>query len=365
MSRTQLTGERVVVGLAERSYPILIGHGTLDNVGATFQSVSFPSRVALITNPTVASFYQDRVEKSLRLAGFDALTITVQDGEIYKSLATLESIYDQLIAARFDRNCGLVALGGGVVGDMTGFAAATFLRGIPFAQIPTTLLAQVDSSVGGKTAVNHRSGKNLIGAFYQPKLVFIDVATLATLPEREYLAGIAEVVKYGIISDHDFFQQLDAEALRLLAREPEVLVAVVKRSCQIKANVVELDETETSLRAILNFGHTFGHAVETATGYVDYLHGEAVAVGMLVAARIAARMGFCTAADVATIERVFKKLKLPVVPPRYPLEIFLSAMMRDKKVKSGVLRMALNKGIGDCTIVDIEHPEKIFAQVLA
>jgi 3-dehydroquinate synthase len=259
--------ERLRVGLGDRAYPIWVGHGIMERLGEALREVEFPARVAVVSNPTVNDLFGETVRSVLRQAGFSVSVILVPDGEEHKSLQTLQQIYDGLIRQGFDRTSGLVALGGGVVGDMAGFAAATFLRGIPFVQVPTTLLAQVDSSVGGKTAVNHPLGKNLIGAFYQPRHVHIDVATLDTLPAREFSAGMAEVVKYGVIRDATFFRSLFASRDQLLRHEPGPMISTVKKSCQIKANVVEIDEKEGSLRAILNFGHTFGHAVETLYAY--------------------------------------------------------------------------------------------------
>jgi len=287
------------------------------------------------------------------------------DGEQYKTLATLESIYDTLIEWRFDRYCGLLALGGGVIGDLTGFAAATYLRGIPFVQLPTTLLAQVDSSVGGKTGVNHPQGKNLIGAFYQPRHVHIDVALLATLPAREYAAGLAEVVKYGIIRDAAFFAWLEKERGTLANRSTAALETAVMRSCQIKADVVESDENEQGLRAILNYGHTFGHAVETLAGYGVVRHGEAVAIGMVLAARTAARLGLGSQNDVARISALLKAFDLPVDPPAFPAEDYLAVMRHDKKAREGGIRLVLNQGIGAATLVEVDAPLELLQELLA
>ncbi len=357
--------EQLSVGLGERSYPIWIGADILDRLGEALRRVSFPKRVALVSNPTVFALYGERVIEALRREGMNPSVITIPDGEEHKNLATLETVYDALIGGGFDRGAGLIALGGGVVGDLAGFAAATFLRGIPFAQVPTTLLSQVDSSVGGKTGVNHRLGKNLIGAFYQPLHVHIDVATLKTLPPREFAAGMAEVVKYGVIRDAAFFQSLQQGRESLMRQEPSALIAAVKKSCQIKADVVENDEKESSLRAILNFGHTFGHAVETLAGYGSVRHGEAVAIGMVAAALASRTRGLCSDDDVAAIRTLLTSLHLPTAPPDFPLDAYLQAMGRDKKVKGGTLRMVLNKGIGDCAIVEIPDPEALFATILA
>ena len=356
--------EKLTVGLDARSYPIWIGEAILDRAGEALEEVNFPRTVAVISNPTVHAVYGERLLDVLHRDGFKASSILIPDGEEYKNLDTLKTIYDALIEKGFDRSSGLIALGGGVVGDITGFAAATYLRGIPFAQVPTTLLAQVDSSVGGKTGVNHPLGKNLIGAFYQPLHVHIDVNTLATLPPREFAAGMAEVVKYGIIRDRAFFEWLSISKNRLEGMECAALVEAVKRSCQIKANVVEIDEKESSLRAILNYGHTFGHAVETLSGYGEVRHGEAVAIGMVVAARISRELGLCSRDDVAAIRDLLAAFNLPVNPPVFSLDAFLAAMGRDKKVKAGVLRLVLNRGIGDCLIREIADPETLFAAVL-
>ncbi|PLX78362.1 MAG: 3-dehydroquinate synthase [Desulfuromonas sp.] len=352
------------VGLGERGYSILIDSGLLGCAGEYVKRAGLPRKLALISNPTVANLYSDRVVQSLSDTGFNVDLIEIPDGETYKSLETFEAVIRQLIEKHYDRNCGLVALGGGVVGDLTGFVAATYLRGVPFVQVPTTLLAQVDSSVGGKTAVNHPLGKNLIGAFYQPKLVLIDVATLKTLPEREYRAGIAEIIKYGVIRDADFFAWLETHVSALLDLIPDALAHVVERSCQIKADIVETDEKETSLRAILNFGHTFGHAVETVSGYGTYLHGEAVAVGMVVAALMSHMAGHCSPADVRRIYDLLKAYGLPTLPPDHALDDYLAAMKRDKKVMSGALRMIFNNGIGDCCIQPVDNLENILPAAL-
>lgn len=356
--------ERLDVGLGDRSYPIWVGDGIMHRLGEALVEVQFPSRIAVVTNPTVSGFYREPVFAALASAGFQATVIEIPDGEQYKTLHTLELIYDALIRGGFDRYSGLLALGGGVVGDITGFAAATYLRGIPFVQVPTTLLSQVDSSVGGKTAVNHSLGKNMIGAFYQPRHVHIDVATLRTLPRREFAAGMAEVIKYGVIRDRDFFGWLGQQKDQLLALAPDTLVQAVKRSCQIKANVVEIDEKESSLRAILNYGHTFGHAVETLAGYGVVCHGEAVAIGMVIAAELSKHLGFASEKDVEAIRSLITAFGLSTVPPTYTLDEYLSAMGRDKKVKDGMLRFVLNHGVGDCSVHDIKSPESFFARIL-
>jgi 3-dehydroquinate synthase len=356
--------ERLMVGLGDRAYPIWIGHGILDRLGEALQAVDFPRKVAIVTNPTIAGYYGEIVQKTLVDAGFTVSTIIISDGEEHKNFVTLQKILDELIEQGFDRSSGLLALGGGVIGDMVGFAAAIFLRGIAFAQVPTTLLAQVDSSVGGKTAVNHPLGKNLIGAFYQPRHVHIDVATLATLPNREFAAGMAEVIKYGVICDQDFFHALADQRKQLREKDPEALIRTVKKSCQIKANVVEIDEKERSFRAILNFGHTFGHAVEALAGYGAYRHGEAVAIGMVVAAEISCRLDLCSLQDVAAIRELLISFDLPVDPPAYFVADYIQAMQRDKKVSEGVLRLVLNRGIGDCLIQEVPGLDTLLTDTL-
>ena len=352
------------MSLAQRSYSICIGDGILADIGSSLIELSFPHQVAVVSNPTVADLYAPVVISSLQQAGFEPCLILVPDGEDYKNFETLQTVYNQLLENSFDRGCGLLALGGGVIGDMAGFVAATFLRGIPYVQVPTTLLSQVDSSVGGKTAVNHPQGKNLIGAFYQPQLVIIDVSTLSTLPSREVSAGIAEIVKYGVIRDAEFFSWLEKHHHLLIHRDPDTLVYAIKKSCQIKADIVEIDERESSVRAYLNFGHTFGHAIENLAGYGQWKHGEAVAVGMVVAARIAHHKGLCSAEDVQRIELLLSSFDLPVVPPDFSLENYVAAMQRDKKVKQGALTMVLNKGIGDVVLEKIDDVAGLFSTIL-
>jgi len=353
------------VGLGDRSYPIWIGEGTLNNLPDMLDQVKFPRKVAVVSNPTVAALYADPVGALLGKAGCTVARVDIPDGESFKNLEVFGQVITTLIEEGFDRQCGLIALGGGVVGDLTGFVAASYLRGVPFIQIPTTLLSQVDSSVGGKTAVNHPLGKNLIGAFYQPKGVLIDVNTLQTLDKREFASGMAEVVKYGVIRDRQFFDWLISagDALRKLDSAP--LIHAVKKSCQIKANIVENDEKESHLRAILNFGHTFGHAIENLSGYGEVKHGEAVAIGMMVAARIAEKRSLCVASDVKALGDLLETFGLPVSVPDFSLEDYLAAMSRDKKVAAGKLRLVLNLGIGDCRLVDEPDPRGTFGDVLA
>lgn len=357
--------EKVEVALGDRSYTICIGSGILGNLSDSLKKAEFPRRIAIVTNPTVGELYADRVIDGLEKAGYRAALITVPDGEKFKNLQTLEMIFDALIQDGYDRSSGLVALGGGVIGDMTGFAAATFLRGVPFCQVPTTLVSQVDSSVGGKTGVNHPLGKNLIGAFYQPACVHIDVETLKSLPPGEFASGMAEVVKYGIIRDREFFDWLVANQVSLKNFDPSALLHAVKRSCQIKANVVEVDEKESSVRAILNLGHTFGHAIEALTGYREVRHGEAVAIGTVVIALISHELGLCSLEDVMEIRSLLASFDLPVNAPAFSLDEYLEVMSRDKKVKDGVLRLVLNRGIGDTLIKDVAEPRLLFEHALS
>lgn len=356
--------EKIIVPLGARSYPIYIGANNIQLLGEKLLENDFPKRVAIISNTLVDNLYGAPIRQSLAASGYEFIQINLPDGEEYKNLATLEKIYDELIRNNFDRSTGLIALGGGVIGDMVGFAAATFLRGVPFVQVPTTLLAQVDSSVGGKTAVNHPLGKNLIGAFYQPEMVFIDVATLGTLATREVAAGMAEVVKYGVIKDESFFKWLEEHFVELLNCQTGALIEAVKRSCQIKADIVEVDEKEGSVRAFLNYGHTFGHAIEYLSGYGQWKHGEAVAVGMVVAAKIAEQQGLCQRKDVDRLIALLKDLNLPVDPPDYSLTEYVAAMQRDKKVKRGALTLVLNKGIGRVQLSQVDDISALFSSIL-
>ncbi len=356
--------DKLTINLGERSYPIVFGANNLSDLGPQLSSIDFPKQIAVISNEKVSRLYGDLVHNTLTAAGFSVLNVNLPDGEEFKTLQTLEQIYDALIAAHFDRGSGLVALGGGVIGDMVGFAAATFLRGVPFVQVPTTLLAQVDSSVGGKTAVNHPLGKNLIGAFYQPKLVFIDVSTLKTLDSREVSAGLAEVVKYGVIRDEAFFAWLEKNINSLIGLDEAKLISAVKRSCEIKADIVEVDEKEGSIRAILNYGHTFGHAIEALAGYGEWKHGEAVAVGMVVASKIAQQQGLCGSADVARIVTLLSNIGLPVTPPGFALEDYIAAMQRDKKVNQGTLTLVLNQGIGQVVLQKVPDIKSVFSSTL-
>lgn len=335
------------VSLAERSYPIYIGAGLLSS--DLLRRHVRASQVMVVTNETVAPLYLDTVLASLD--GLKVDTLVLPDGERFKTLATLEKVFDALLEKRHSRTTTLIALGGGVIGDMTGFAAACYQRGVDFIQVPTTLLAQVDSSVGGKTAVNHPRGKNMIGAFYQPKAVLIDTDVLKTLPPRELGAGLAEVIKYGLIRDADFLQWLEDNMALLRAGDTSALVTAIERSCRNKAEVVAADETEQGERALLNLGHTFGHAIETATGYSDWLHGEAVATGMLLAAQLSADLGWLTPAKVEQVSTLLEKAQLPLVPPSdmTPAQ-FRELMAHDKKVLDGQLRLVLLKDLGKAVV---------------
>ncbi|MEQ1560192.1 MAG: 3-dehydroquinate synthase [Methyloglobulus sp.] len=336
------------VDLGGRSYPIYIGSGILSQSELYGQHIK-GSEVLVVTNETVAPLYLDAVLDQLK--AYKTATVILPDGEQHKSLAVLNKIFDALLINKFGRRATLIALGGGVVGDMGGFAAACYQRGIPFIQIPTTLLAQVDSSVGGKTGVNHPLGKNMIGAFYQPQCVIADTDVLATLDDRQLSAGLAEVIKYGLIRDADFFVWLDYNLPALLARDKQTLAFAVERSCINKAQVVAEDETESGVRATLNLGHTFGHAIETGMGYGEYLHGEAVAIGTCQAADLSRHKGWITDDDVEKIIAIFKKARLPVVPPdSLSVEQFLQFMSVDKKNVDGDIRLILLKAIGEASL---------------
>ena len=339
------------VALGERAYPIHVGSGIIDDVGCLVEVLHSP-RVAIITNEIVRPLYADKLCARLSQRGVVVAVVTLQDGEAHKSWASLNTIYDAMLRARCDRRTTVVAVGGGVVGDVAGFAAATFMRGVPLVQIPTTLLAQVDSSVGGKTAINHPLGKNMIGAFYQPVAVFADTNTLATLPDRELKAGIAEVIKHGVIRDIRFFEWLEANMDRLLAREPQALSHAVMRSVEIKAAVVSIDERETGPRAILNFGHTFGHAIEAGLGYGAWLHGEAVAAGMVLAADLSARLGKIGTTELGRIRKLVERAGLPAIAPNLGVDRYLDLMSLDKKVDSGRLRFILLDCLGEAYIAE-------------
>lgn len=339
----------LTVDLGERSYPIFIGSGILFDASFSDGSVLQPyiqgKQVAVVTNETIAPLYLSTLKNGL--SDYDVIDVVLPDGEAYKKISTIELIFDKLLQARHNRTTTLIALGGGVVGDMAGFAAACYQRGVDFIQVPTTVLSQVDSSVGGKTGVNHPLGKNMIGAFHQPNAVIIDTDVLATLPDRELSAGLAEVIKYGLICDPEFFVWLQNNVQRLMDRETEALSYAIYGSCEDKAKVVAEDERESGIRAILNFGHTFGHAIETHQGYGEWLHGEAVAVGMVMAAKLSCRLGFITKNQIAQLESLLEQVKLPVAPPKgMAPEDFLQRMAVDKKVLDGRLRLVLLEAIG-------------------
>lgn len=339
------------VDLGERTYPVYIGRDLLADSSLLAQHVA-GSQVLLVSNETVAPLYVERVRSALGARQL-ITEVVLPDGEQYKTLDTLSVVFDRAMADRHSRNTTFVAVGGGVVGDITGFAAACYQRGVNFIQVPTTLLAQVDSSVGGKTGVNHPQGKNMIGAFYQPQAVLIDINTLQTLPVRELRAGLAEVVKYGLISDEPFYRWLQDQMPRLLAREEAALAEAIERSCAIKAQVVAADEREGGIRAILNLGHTFGHAIETGQGYGQWLHGEAVATGMLLALDLSARRGWIAESEVDEFRELLSGMHLPVrIPENMDAAAFLKLMAHDKKVIDGRLRLILLEGIGSACIVD-------------
>lgn len=341
----------VRVSLGERSYPIHVGPGLLPRLGEHCRRLELGRRCVVITDAHVAPLYSAAALESLKSAGFEASLITVPAGETAKSLKVVAESYDQLAAHRLERKSFIVALGGGVVGDQAGFVAATYLRGIAFVQVPTTLLAQVDSSVGGKVGVNLRAGKNLVGAFHQPKLVLCDLDTLGSLPDREFRAGLAEVIKYGIIYDAPLFRRLERDLDAILDRDPAVLAAVVARCCAIKADVVSQDETESGLRAILNFGHTIGHALEAISGYGEYLHGEAISIGQVAAAHLSERLTGLKAAESARIRSIFVRAGLPVTVKLASSrrEKLLGAMRLDKKVSGGEIKFVLAKRLGEVT----------------
>jgi 3-dehydroquinate synthase len=337
--------QSLTVDLGERSYPIHIGHGLLDR-GDLLLPFLKGRRAVVVSNSTVAPLYLERLRSTLEKGGISILPIVLPDGEEFKTWETLNRIFDGLLAGHCERSTPLIALGGGVIGDMGGFAAACYQRGMPFIQVPTTLLAQVDSSVGGKTAINHPLGKNMIGAFYQPRLVLADIATLDTLPEAELCAGLAEVIKYGLIRDPEFFAWLELNIERLRARERAALAFAVHRSCANKAAVVAADEREAGERALLNLGHTFGHAIEAGLGYGQWLHGEAVAAGTLIAADLSSRLGWLDAVAVGRIERLFARAGLPVRAPSLGAARYLELMRHDKKVTDGNLNLVLLRSIG-------------------
>jgi 3-dehydroquinate synthase len=340
------------VDLGDRSYPIAIGQSLLSDPGLILRHVA-GKRVAVVTNTTVGPLYLDKVVRMLADAGKQVTTIVLPDGEEEKNWSSLMQVFDVLLAEKCDRKTTLVALGGGVIGDLTGFAASAYMRGVPFIQVPTTLLAQVDSSVGGKTGINHPLGKNMIGAFYQPQAVIADTITLDTLPARELAAGLAEVIKYGAIIDVPFFEWIEANITQLVARDAAALAYAIQRSCEIKADVVRQDEREGGLRAILNFGHTFGHAIEAGLGYGEWLHGEAVGCGMVMAADLSHRLGFIDATTKARVTALVKAAGLPIVAPDLGSERWLELMEVDKKNEGGQIKFILIKPLGTSVIMPV------------
>jgi 3-dehydroquinate synthase len=340
------------VDLDDRSYPIAIGQSLLSNASLISRHV-VGKRVAIVTNTTVGPLYLDKLVSLLANAGKQVTTVVLPDGEDEKNWSSLMRIFDVLLAEKCDRKTTLVALGGGVIGDMTGFAAATYMRGVPFIQVPTTLLAQVDSSVGGKTGINHPLGKNMIGAFYQPQAVIADTATLNTLPLRELSAGLAEVIKHGAIIDAPFFDWIEANIEKLIARDAAALAYAIQRSCEIKADVVRQDEREGGLRAILNFGHTFGHAIEAGLGYGKWLHGEAVGCGMVMAADLSHRLGFIDAATKERVRALVAAAGLPIIAPDLGTARWLEWMEVDKKNEGGQIKFILLKPLGTAVIMPV------------
>jgi len=352
--------QTLTINLKERSYPILIGSRQLDEAWGAYSRL-IGKQACIITNEVVAPLYLERVRAALVKAGAGTTALVLPDGEAYKNGDTLSRIYDHLLAERCDRTTTIIALGGGVVGDLAGFAAATYQRGVPFIQVPTTLLAQVDSSVGGKTGINHPRGKNMIGAFWQPRLVVADTDTLNTLPDRELSAGLAEVIKYGLIRDLPFLEWLEANMSRLMSRDTEALSFAIERSCANKADVVAADELETAQeggRALLNLGHTLGHAIETGMGYGKWLHGEAVAAGTMMAAELSRRLGWISDGGVERIRELLLSARLPVMGPVLGADRYLDLMGHDKKVIAGRLRLVLLKRLGEAvTFADAPQTE--------
>ena len=341
--------QHLSIDLGPRSYPILIGDGLLSQ--SALMSRHIPAhRLLVVTNPTIAGLHLDALRRGL--AGFDVSIESIPDGERFKTLATASRLFDALIEARIARDGALVAFGGGVIGDLTGFAAACYHRGISYVQMPTTLLAQVDSSVGGKTGVNHPAGKNLIGAFHQPLCVISDTATLRTLPDRELRSGLAEVIKCGLICDAQFLVWIEEHLEALLKRDPQALEHAIRRSCEIKAGIVSRDEREQGPRALLNLGHTFGHAIESATGYGEWMHGEAVAAGMLIAASLSARLGWLTGADLDRVRALLSRAGFPLAAPAIGSDQALAHMETDKKVRDGRIRLILLRKLGAAEITD-------------
>ncbi|WP_180033729.1 MULTISPECIES: 3-dehydroquinate synthase [unclassified Acinetobacter] len=336
------------VELGERRYPIFIGSNL--NPQELLEPYIHGKQVMIVSNDTVAPLYLDRYKAALENLGKTVATCILPDGEKYKNIEHLNLIFDALLEAGFNRDCTVLALGGGVIGDMAGFASACFQRGVYFIQVPTTLLSQVDSSVGGKTGINHPLGKNMIGAFQQPQVVLADMSQLATLPDRELSAGLAEVIKYALLGDEDFLVWLEANMEGLIARDEQLLAEAVYRSCAHKARIVANDEKEQGERALLNLGHTFGHAIESYLGYGEWLHGEAVATGMVMAADLSHRMGWISLEDLERTKKIISRAQLPIVCPKIPLDDFLAYMAHDKKVLNGQLRLVLLQQLGKAVI---------------
>ncbi|OUW01280.1 MAG: 3-dehydroquinate synthase [Betaproteobacteria bacterium TMED156] len=344
---------KINLDLVERSYPIYIGENLLNQSKIIEEEIN-KRQVVIVTNEVVSPLYSDLLTSICDSNNSEYLLIVLPDGEKNKSISVLVTIFDQMIEKNINRDAVLIALGGGVIGDMAGFAASCYQRGIDFLQIPTTLLSQVDSSVGGKTAVNHKFGKNMIGAFYQPKKVIIDIKTLDTLPDREFVSGIAEIIKYGCIKDRNFFDWIELNIQELLARSPSKLADAIKRSCEIKAEVVALDETESGYRAILNFGHTFGHAIETGLGYGEWLHGEAVGCGMVMASKLSSAVCLLNSTDEQRIKNLINTAGLPVSWPNWDPKRYFGLMSNDKKVKNKLIRYVLLKKIGESTLIPVD-----------
>ncbi len=344
--------DTVSVCLGERSYPVLIGANLLDRAGRIMAERGLAGRALVLTNPTVANLYAKRLARSLDRARIHHEWFEIPDGESYKTLAWCAKAYRAMVRAGLDRNAAVVALGGGVIGDIGGFLAATYLRGVAAVQVPTSLIAQVDSSVGGKTGVNLPEGKNLVGAFYQPDLVLVDPLTLRTLPRRDWVSGMAEVVKYGVIVEESFFSFVENKLEKLRDLRPRALQTTIVTSCRIKGAVVEADERETGPRAVLNFGHTFGHALETLTRYRRYTHGEAIAIGMAWAGRLSAVLGLCDRAAVDRLTELLRRVGLPVEAPRLNRRRLMEVLGRDKKARGGRLRFVLLRAVGDVGIYE-------------
>ncbi|MFB3894705.1 MAG: 3-dehydroquinate synthase [bacterium] len=357
--------KKIMVKLAKRSYPIYIEPGLLTQIHRYIKKLSIGKQIALITNPTVGNLYAETVKSELCQAGLQPVIFAIPDGEWYKNLDVVRDLYSRLLEQGFDRNSAIVALGGGVIGDLAGFVAATYLRGIPFIQIPTTLLAQVDSSVGGKVGVNLLEGKNLVGSFYQPILVLIDPTVLTTLPERELKSGLAEVIKHGVIYDTAFFGWLEKNIPQILDLDLQCLTTIIARSCEIKAEVVSLDEIEHGLRAILNFGHTIGHAIETLTGYERYRHGEAVAIGMVAAGKLAQSITRFNPQESIRLINLINATGLPTAIPNLAISKFLDTIYRDKKITNHMLRMVLPQKLGQVKIINDISEKQIIQTIRA